>query len=72
METWNIVDIRKKNEAQAIFSLIRLPFACCTSGSFFFLLYKRKFFFVPLLTKNKNGSYPFSNGLNGLNGLARL
>jgi hypothetical protein len=40
------------------------PFSVCS-------LCKRNFVVCPLVYEETNGSYPFANRLNGLNGLAR-
>ncbi len=52
----------RKTEAMAIFLHL---FSVCSS-------YKRKFVVCPFVDEETNGSYLFSNGLNGINGLARL
>jgi hypothetical protein len=67
METWRHRDIKQKTktEAQAIFLN---PFTVCSS-------YERKFVVCPVVDIERNGSYPFATGLNGinrLNGLAHL
>ncbi len=49
-------------EAQAIFLN---PFTVCLHANW-------SLSFVRFLRRNTNGSYPFANGLNGLNGLAHL
>ncbi len=57
--------LKSKTEAQAFFFN---PFTVCSS-------YKRKFDDCPFVDKETNGSYPFANKLNllnGLNGLAHL
>ncbi len=53
---------KQKTEAMGFFLN---PFTVCS-------YYKRKFVTCPFADKGTNGSYPFANGLNGLNGLAHL
>jgi hypothetical protein len=51
-----------KTKVQAIFLN---PFSICS-------LCKRKFVLSPFFNEETNGSYPFANGLNGLDGLDHL
>jgi hypothetical protein len=75
METWTLrhglgnkemeileTKIKRKTKPRR-FSLIRSPFAYCADRSL-------KFVFCPFVDKEINRSYPFANGLNGVNGLA--
>jgi hypothetical protein len=52
---------KRKTEAKAIFD----PLTVCSFR-------KRKFFFFLFVYEVTSRSYPFANGLNGLNGLAHL
>jgi hypothetical protein len=69
METWRHGDMdvetsngKRKTEAKAIFLD---PFTLCSEC-------KWKFVVCPLVDEETNGSYPFANGLNVLNGFAHL
>jgi hypothetical protein len=53
---------KRKTEAQVVFLN---PFTVSS-------LFKWKFVVCPLIDEETNGSYPFANGLNGLNRLAHL
>jgi hypothetical protein len=53
---------KRKTEAQAIFLYLFTVCSFC----------KRKFVVCPFFGEETNGSYPFANGPNGINGLAHL
>jgi hypothetical protein len=56
-----ISDGKQKTEIQGIFLSL---FTVCSSC-------KRKFVLCPFVDEETNGSYPFANGLNRLNGLKK-
>jgi hypothetical protein len=62
METWRDIKRKRKTEAQAIFLDLFIGCSSC----------KRIFVVCPFVDEETDGSYPFTNELNGLNGLAHL
>jgi hypothetical protein len=61
METWNFKKSNGKRKPRCFLIL----FTVCSSC-------KRKFVVFPFVDIETNGSYPFENGLNRLNGLVHL
>jgi hypothetical protein len=66
LKLWGILKFHGKNrewktEAQTISLNLFTVYSSC----------KRKFVVCPFVDEETNGSYPFANGLNGLNGVAR-